>query len=120
MSFRLKSGFSAKQLKCIEYMALGKMKQEDIAQEIGVNKSTISKWKKDQNFMEAILVRSRQILKNAMPEVYRSLTNGAKSGNDRHIKIFLDHIEKLEQIRAGQASVTFTWNPTTHTESDND
>lgn len=113
-------GFTVKQKKGLELLAVGQMSQEEIAQEIGVNPSTISKWKKDQKFMEAVLERARVLLKQSMPEVYRSLKNGAKSGNDRHIKIYLDHLEKLEEIRAGKASITFTWNPPTITKEEDE
>lgn len=114
------SGFSGKQAKCIEYLAVGEMAQVDIAKEIKVNPSTISKWKKDQAFMEAVLERSRVLLKESLPQVYRSLGTHAKAGNDRHIKIYLDHLEKLEDIRAGKASITFTWLPPTDTKETTD
>ena len=114
--FRLKSGFTTNMIKGIELMALGQTTQEQIAKEIGVNPSTICKWKKDPAFLEAVIVRSREILRQQMPDVYASLAKGAKKGEAAHIRMYLEHIERLEQIRAGQASITFTWNPTTHTE----
>lgn len=115
-SFRLKKGYTAKQTKGLELLAIGQKNHGEIAKEIGVSPSTISKWKKDPQFIEDVIIRAREILKQSMPDVYAILAKHAKSGNDKHIKIYLDHLEKLESIRAGQASITFTWNPTTHTE----
>lgn len=104
-----------KQLIAVELMAKAELTQQQIAEQIQVNTGTICKWKKLPHFMEAIVKRSREILKDSIPEVYKALTDHSKAGNDRHIKIFLDHLEKLEQIKATQGSVTFTWNVPTDT-----
>ena len=42
---------NAKQIKCLELMVSGALTQREIAAMIGVNEPTISKWKKDKEFM---------------------------------------------------------------------
>lgn len=100
---------SPKQLKCIELLAKGEMTQKDIAAELKLNPSTISKWKLDHKFMEAVVDRAKELLKESVPQVYKALTDKSKAGHDRHIKILLDHMEKLEEVRAQRGSITFTW-----------
>jgi hypothetical protein len=100
---------TVKQLKTIELLAIGEMTNVQIAAAVPVNVNTISKWKREPAFMEAVVLRSRELLKENLPEIYLSLTKKSKQGNDRHIKIFLDHIEKLEAAKSTQTSITFTW-----------
>lgn len=110
--------FTARQRKGIELMALGTMTQVAIAQELGVAEATVSKWKrKKKGFMDAVLIRARELLKQNIPEVYKALADKSKEGKDRHIKILLDHLEKLEEVKASRANITFTWQlPTVTTE----
>lgn len=103
------TGLTPKQIKCIEYLALGEHTTDEIAELIHCNPCTIYKWKKSQPFMEALLSRSRALLRESIPEVYKALSDRSKSGSDRHIKLFLDHLEKLEEVKATRASITFTW-----------
>lgn len=114
-----KPKWTPKKAKCIELLAVGQMTQAQIADQLRVNAKTICKWKSLPGFMDEVISRAQQLLKQDVPEVYSALSNHSKGGNDRHIKIFLEHIEKLETIRAGRASITFTWEPPTNTgESD--
>jgi len=102
---------TSKMHKAIELLAKGEYKQCDIATEIGVAPNTLSKWKKDRLFAETVVSRSRALLKESLPEVYSALTKKSKLGKDRHIKIFLDHLERLEEVKASQHNITFTWMP---------
>ncbi len=104
-----KKSFSGKKLKVIELLALGEMTQAAISKEVGCQPACITKYKKDPKFMEAVVNRSRQLLKDNLPEIYKALTDKSKEGKDRHIKIFLEHLEKLEEAKAGQSTITFTW-----------
>lgn len=101
--------FTNKQLKAIELMAHGVKALGEIAQEVGVNPSSISRWKKDPKFMHAIIMRSRELLKQDLPAVYSTLAQKSEEGSAQHIKIMLDHLENLESAHASQAVITFTW-----------
>jgi transposase-like protein len=104
--------FSYKQLKAIELLARGDLNIGEVVEEVGINPSTMTRWRTKPEFMHAIMMRARQMMKEDLPEVYRSLSDRSKMGNAQHIKIMLDHIEKLEETKANQTSITFTWKGT--------
>lgn len=101
--------FTLKQLKCIEYLAVGEKSQVDIAAEIAVNPASVTRWKKDPKFMHAVVMRSRSLLREDLPAVYSSLSTQSKDGSAQHIKILLDHLEGLEKANANTATISFTW-----------
>ena len=100
-----------KRIQAIELLAIGGKTQVEIAEIIGTTPQTISGWKRSKEFMELVVKRSRELLKENLPDVYKSLTDKSKQGNDRHIKIYLDHIEKLEEVKSKETKITFTWQP---------
>lgn len=114
--------FSVKQLKAIEILARGGNKQlKDIAVEIGISERQLLNWRTDPNFMSAVVSRSRDIIREELPDVYCVLTHQAKGGNPAHIKILLDHLENLEEMKAkaNEGQITFTWHtPTNEDNSD--
>lgn len=101
--------FSVKQLKAIELIGMGMYTTAEISKLVGTADNTIRKWKLLEGFMEEVLESAKKHLKSQVPEVYEALSKKSKKGHDRHIKIFLDHLEKLEGIRASRANITFTW-----------
>lgn len=113
-----KKNWSAKQIKAIELLAIAEQNHDDICISVGINKTTLTRWKRKPGFMEEVLRRARKKLKEDVPEVYRALSNHSKAGNSKHINIYLNHLEKLEQIRASRANLTFTWLPITEVEHD--
>lgn len=103
----------SKKVRAIELMAIGGIKLKNIARSVNVAPQTISAWRRDPEFMERVVNRSRELLKENLPDVYKSLTQKSKEGNDKHIKIFLDHIEKLEEARSRQTKIVFNWKSST-------
>jgi hypothetical protein len=61
--------------------------------------------------MDAVVQTARERIKDHLPGVYDTLAKKAKEGDYHHIKILLDHLEKLEEERTKYAgnSITFTW-----------
>lgn len=104
-----KDELKPKQLKAIELLAIGDMTQVEISSELRINPVTLTRWRRKPLFMHAVVARSRQLLKQSLPEVYSKLADKSKDGSHRHIKILLDHMEKLEEVKAGETSLTFTW-----------
>jgi hypothetical protein len=100
---------TAKQALAIELLAKGEMSREEIAEAVGVHYKTLSKWARDGEFMDAVIRASRKRLKTFLPEVYKSLASNAAIGSHHHIKILLDHLEKLEDQRASIASISFSF-----------
>jgi hypothetical protein len=106
--------WSNQKLKAIELLAAGGMTINEIQKATPVSKDTFWKWRKDPLFMEAVLKRSREILRDNLPSIYRTLAEKATDGDPRHISILLDHLEKLDksadQYKGG--SITVQWKGT--------
>jgi hypothetical protein len=61
--------------------------------------------------MEAVINQARQNLKARLPMVLERLADEAEQGHHQHIKIMLDHLDKLEerQQQAEMGTISFTW-----------
>jgi len=102
--------FTDKQLMAIDLLSQGVM-QKDIQEQLDVSHNTLWKWKKNPQFMDAVVESARIRLKDALPNIYSVLASKAIEGNHQHIKILLDHLEKLEEERTkyAETAITFTW-----------
>lgn len=102
--------FNAKQNEAIELMATGKFKQREIAERIGLDESNISIWKRDPDFIDKIIKRSREILKASLPDIYDIAIAEATKGSFQHAKLIIEHIEKLESLnKSDDRNITITW-----------
>ena len=103
--------FSPRQLEAIELFAAGTHNCTQVAEHLGVSKQCISKWRRNECFMQAIHDRARAVLRSVLPEIYAAAIKEAKKGNSQHIKIILDHLDNLEKnLKDKQSnSITFTW-----------
>lgn len=101
----------AKQAQAVELMAVGGHTIREIADIIGVHFNTILNWRKDPSFNQAVLLRARELLREALPDIYITMAQFARSGSHQHAKLILDHLRDLEDraAAADQGSVTFTW-----------
>jgi hypothetical protein len=87
--------FSAKQIKAIEWLAASKYERTPatqvlLAEQIGVHDKTISRWKKDPDFREAITARARELLGENLSEIYAALNREAEKGSFQHIKLAME------------------------------
>ena len=78
-----KVALSAKQLKCIELMVYTNKTQFEIAEEIGVNKSTITVWMNNDMFKEKLEKESKKSLGNLAQTAIRKL--GELIDDNNHI-----------------------------------
>lgn len=103
--------FTPRKRKAIELLALGTHTYKEIAEECNITQVTLRRWRKDPEFAKAVLEQSRQLLKDKLPAIYNVLSDNALSGSHQHIKLIIDHIEKLEELKqvADQGSISFTW-----------
>ena len=103
--------FTAQQLKAIELLAGGGLTLTEIQKAVPVAMDTLWRWRKDTAFIDAILNRSREMLREAMPAIYQTLAKKARKGDARHLRILIDHLEHLEshgeQYKGG--SITVVW-----------
>lgn len=103
--------FTAIQLQAIELLAIGDLSHQEIATQIGVTPQTISNWKRNYQFTDAIINRSREILKEGLPILYKHAMKYAQDGSVGYFRTLLEHMEKLESQQATRAGaqITFTW-----------
>jgi len=103
--------FTGCQLKAIELLAKGDMNMVQICQELDIHRTTLYSWRKKSQFVEAVIVRARQLIRVNLPEVYNALTEQAKDGNIAGIKLVLEHLERLEELKteAAESELSFTW-----------
>lgn len=105
------NNFSLQQLQSIELFATGEYNCGQVAEQVGVTPQTISTWRRNYQYMDAIYQKAKEHLKSQLPEIYKAATKKAKDGSHQHIKIILDHLENLEKMttKNTQGSFTFTW-----------
>lgn len=87
--------FSARQLKFIEWLATTKYSRKPpnqtlLAQELGINPRTLTRWKDIPELQEAVLARARELLGDRLPEIYGALGREAEQGSFQHIKLALE------------------------------
>lgn len=101
------TGFTPKQLKAIELLARpdNELDLQQIADELGINQSTLWRWRRDENFQKAVTDLSYSCLKDELPKVFKSLANKAINGNVKAIELMLkyagDYVEKIETKVSG-------------------
>ncbi|MEH7246475.1 phBC6A51 family helix-turn-helix protein [Neobacillus niacini] len=80
-----KAKLSEKQIAAIEYLSLpkrGGMTYEEIAKEVGVAKSTLFEWKKQDGFNDALKTEIVRKTTDRLPEMFDAmLTNIIDTGN---------------------------------------
>lgn len=100
-------GFSPKQLKAIELLARpdNEMSMQEMADSLGINQSTLWRWRREPVFQKAVTDLSYSCLKDELPRVFKSLANKAINGNVKAIELMLkyagDYVEKIETKVSG-------------------
>lgn len=84
-----KRRLTEKQIAAIEYLALpkrGGLTYEEIAEKVGVARSTLSEWRKNDTFNSELNKRIIQLTQDRMPEVFEAAIEGIIE--DRNAAIF--------------------------------
>lgn len=95
--------------EAIELIARGDMNLNDICEKLDVSRDCLWRWRKEPDFQEAVIHRARELVRDALPGVYKALREKATEGNWRHIKMLLEHIERLEELKTTKGKIEFTW-----------
>lgn len=87
--------FSANQITFIEWLATTKFErtpatQKLLADDLGVNEKTLTRWKQIPELKEAVTKRARELLGDDLPEIYGALRREAMQGSYQHIKLALE------------------------------
>jgi hypothetical protein len=99
--------FSPRQLKAIELFASG-LNCTEVSRVIRVSIVTLSKWRRNDQFIETIYNRAKDLLKDEMPAIFKITKDKAKTGSYNHIKLLLEHLGNIEKKRT-ENSITFSW-----------
>ena len=70
---------------------------EQVANEVGVSKNTISNWMSNSEFIEKVYERYMQVAGSQLPFVVQAMIEEARLGNVHAAKLILEHFGKLEQ-----------------------
>ena len=99
--------FTAKQLKAIEMLARpdNELTLQEIADELGINQSTLWRWRRNEDFQKAVTELAYSCLKDELPRLFKSLADKAISGNVKAMELMLkyagDYVEKIETRVSG-------------------
>jgi len=122
--------FTANQTQLIEWLAEPKYTrspptQAMLADNLGVRSETITRWKTAE-LRQAVNARAREMIGDALPDIYGALVSEAEKGSYQHIKLVLEMLgeftpsqsidinlkdmsdAELEQIASGKHPYTVT------------
>ena len=97
-----KSGLSATQKKCAELiimMDINKMTYQQIAEEIGVNRSTIFRWKQNKEFNDYLNTLADEFQRSFLSEAFGTLRSILKNGRTQ------DQLKAIELILKNQGKL---------------
>ena len=105
-----KGPFSEKQIRAIELLASGAANYDTVAEQIGIGRRTLYRWRQLPEFYEAVIAEARRLLKDDLPRIYASLSRQAISfGNIRAIELALkstgEYVEKQTLEHAGSIKI---------------
>lgn len=99
--------FTGKQLKAIEMLARpdNELTLQQIADELGINQSTLWRWRRNEDFQKAVTELAYSCLKDELPNLFKSLASKAISGNVKAMELMLkyagNYVEKIETRVSG-------------------
>lgn len=99
--------FTYKQLKAIEMLARpdNELTLQEIAVELGINQSTLWRWRRKEDFQKAVTELAYSCLKDELPRLFKSLADKAISGNVKAMELMLkyagNYVEKIETKVSG-------------------
>lgn len=99
--------FTARQLKAIEMLARpdNELTLQEMAVELGINQSTLWRWRRNEDFQKAVTELAYSCLKDELPRLFKSLADKAISGNVKAMELMLkyagNYVEKIETKVSG-------------------
>lgn len=116
---KLYESLNVKQRLAVELLSSGVLTNVEIAKACEVAPSTITQWQKLPGFIDAVLFECRQNIRAHLPAIYAKLTDKSVEGSIGHMKLLLEHLDRIEEKMSSNATtITFTWG--TEEEDDED
>jgi hypothetical protein len=76
-----------------------------MAVELGINQSTLWRWRRNEDFQKAVTELAYSCLKDELPELFKSLASKAIGGNVKAMELMLkyagNYVEKIETKVSG-------------------
>lgn len=106
-----KKEFSAKQIQAIELLASAEHNVGEIARCVKTSRTTLQKWRNQRSFIDAVIHRARELVREKLPELYSSAVEQAIRGKHAYFKTLLEHVDRLEEMdkNTSEKSITFKW-----------
>lgn len=73
------------------------IKQEKLADELGVSDKTLTRWKKLPGFMEAVTAIARAYLRDDLAEIFGAISREAQKGNYQMARLALELTGEYQQ-----------------------
>lgn len=103
---------SATQKKCIELLvtkAIEKKTNNQIAEELGIDRATLYRWKNKPEFNDALIERAEEFNRSFLPDAYGTLRNIMTYGTDAHklkaIELMLKNQGRLKDVQEQTTTV---------------
>lgn len=93
--------WSTNQIRLQEWLATPRydripIKQEKLADELGVSDKTLTRWKKLPGFMDEVRAIARMYLKDDLAEIYGAISREAQKGNYQMARLALELVGDLQ------------------------
>ena len=104
-----------KKLEAIELLAAGGLSLTQIAEKVGITQKTLRKWRTEPEFCQSVMDKSMGLIKENLPDIYSVLIKKAKAGDNQALKLYIEHYERLEEMKktAELGHFSFTWKSNT-------
>ena len=89
--------------QAVELLAGGD-KPPEVAVALGITEDELRGWRKRRSFGDAVLARSRQMLREGMYPVFRRMIEQAEAGQAAQQNSLLKYLEHLETVEAQNSS----------------
>jgi len=103
---------TATQKKCIELLVIKDIERKtnnQIAEELGIDRATLYRWKNKPEFNDALIERAEEFNRSFLPDTYGTLRNIMAYGSDAHklkaIELMLKNQGRLKDVQEQTTTV---------------
>lgn len=108
-----KQRLTAIQKKCIELLVMKDVEKKtnnQIAQECGIDRATLYRWKNKPEFNDALIQRAEEFNRSFLPDTYGTLRTIMMYGTDAHrlkaIELMLKNQGRLKEVQEQNTNIS--------------